>query len=872
MKAFSSFLALIVCSSAIGQERIALTDSQMPSEPPAEALAIVNAFPGVTFNQPLGLATPPGETNRLFVLEKGGDVEVVSDLSNPSRSRFLNLDALVNARNNEAFLTSSEQGLLGMAFHPDYEQNGRFFVVYSVAVNRTRFQRLSEFTVSGAPNEANPSSERIFLQQRNDAGNHNGGDLHFGPDGYLYMSWGDEGQSNDTLNNSQQIDKDFWSSMIRIDVDLGDDDGNLPPNSHPAIVLENGEARYEVPADNPWVGADEFLGRSVDLSEVRTEFYAVGLRNPWRFSFDLDGTLWCGDVGQNAREEINQIVKGGNYEWAFREGFIQGAKWRQRPSGWSGAEEPIVDYRRSPNNGLNGTSVTGGVVYRGTAIPSLTGKYIFADFNSGHVWRLDGNQMVRIGGEGGIAGFGHDPSNGDLLMADLGGGVRRLVSQDTDQSFPQTLSQTGLFSDVADLIPSPGLEAYDINLPFWSDHALKQRWFGIPNTTDLIGYSQEGNWDLPEGMIWVKHFDLESERGNPETKVRIETRVIVRNDTGNYGVSYRWNEAGTEANLVDSKGESFEFESSVNGSLGSQTWTIPSRADCRTCHTDEAGHALSFRTRQLNRAGTIGGSSSNQLSYLALAGYLGNLNETPETLPRHVRPDEAEFTLEERARAYLDVNCSYCHFDGGTVPAQWDARSILNLFETGMVNGIAENGVEDAGDRLILPGQGQHSVIANRAAARNGYTRMPPLGSNVPDEEGVQLLDDWIEQELPARESYEDWYAARFGVSPPAGSRDLDPDGDQRSNFEEFLLGSDPTAVDRVASLALSTDQAEASITLPEISGRELILESSPDMVSWSPWVDSANNGLSRAAGQEANFRIPMTQAHEFFRLRVTER
>ncbi len=674
----------------------------MPPSPPAQSIAVTDALPGISFSQPLSLTSPPGERNRLFVVEKTGSVRVIQDLSAPVKNLFLNVAAVANRKAGHSFQTGSEQGLLGLAFHPDYAANGRFFVVYNLNINGLGYQRLSEFTVSSDPAVADDVSEKIFIEQRNEAGNHNGGDIHFGPDGYLYMSWGDEGNANDTLNNSQRIDRDFWSSMTRIDVDLetedydvsdgtGSDDANLRPNPHPAIVPDGmGNPRYEIPAENPWVGASTFLGANVDPTAVRTEFYAVGLRNPWRFSFDRPtGTLWLGDVGQGAREEIDRIVMGGNYEWAFREGFIQGVKWNQRPAGWTGSHPPVIDYPRS-----DGTSVTGGIVYRGTAIQSLIGKYVFADYGSGNIWMLDETtapaSKIRIAGQGGIVGFGHDPSNGDILMADISGRIRRLIAQDLNDGFPRTLAETGLFSDAAALAPSAGLVAYDVNLPFWSDHAIKRRWFGIPDENAMIGFSREQNWTLPPGMVWVKHFDIETVRGDPSTKKRLETRVIVRNVTGNYGVSYRWNEAGTIATLAAGEGEEFDVAISDGSNSMTQRWRIPSRAECATCHSAQAGHALSFRTRQLNRAGTIAGTPGNFIQLLADSNYLENLDAPPPLLPRNVAPNETDFTIEERVRSYLEVNCAYCHNEDGTVPAQWDARASLPLFETGLVNDGAE--------------------------------------------------------------------------------------------------------------------------------------------------------------------------------------
>jgi uncharacterized repeat protein (TIGR03806 family) len=875
--------------------RLAVTTSQMPLSPPAQTISLPNAFPGLSFNQPVGIAAPPGESNRAFVIEKGGVIHVIPNLTNPSKVTFLNLASLVNARTAapaEVFQTSSEQGLLGLAFHPDFATNRRFFVVYSVTVGGTRVQRLSEFLASSSnPNAALTGSERVFIQQVNDATNHNGGDIHFGPDGYLYMAWGDEGGSNDVWNNSQKINADFWSSITRIDVNLeaedhspadgtGGDDANLRPNSHPAVVLDaSGNPRYEIPSDNPWIGATQFLGSAVNPNQVRTEFWAVGLRNPWRMSFDpATGTLWCADVGQGAREEVNKIVRGGNYEWAFREGLTTGAKWSSRPPGWTGSHPPIYDYTHGSGT-FQGRSVTGGFVYRGQNIPSLHGKYIFGDYVSGNIWSLADSTpspvVERITGEGGIVSFYPDPSNGDVLLADIDSGmIRRLVSQPVVNAFPQTLAQTGLFADPQALVPNPGMHPYEINLPFWSDHALKRRWFGQTSLAQTIGFSAEGNWSLPAGTVWVKHFDLETERGNPATAKRLETRVLVRGETGTYGVSYRWNEAGTAATLANPAGEEFDLAIIDDGSPLTQRWRIPSMSECMTCHSPQAGDALSFRTRQLNRPGNLGGLTGNFISQLELAGYLDGLSPDDAPLPRHVRPDEDEFSLESRARAWLDVNCAYCHSPDGTVPAGFDARSHVPLFWTDLVKVPPQGGVFHPDDRLLVPGEPERSVMAHRMAARNGYSRMPPIATHIIDVEGLDLIEAWIRDELPGRQSFSDWVAVNLAERPPADQApDADPDGDGRTNRQEFLAHTLPLVVDSPPAPAVqSLTQDLLRLTFPSLPGRGLFVEHSADLNTWQPLPGYENQGTEPAPGSPLTLDVPIGSGAGFFRARIEER
>jgi hypothetical protein len=271
--------------------------------------------------------------------------------------------------------------------------------------------------------------------------------------------------------------------------------------------------------------------------------------------------------------------------------------------------------------------------------------------------------VQRIAGQAGVANFGVDPSNGDVLLSDyFGGRIMRIVTTTPTTDFPTTLSATGLFADLTDLSPAPGLLPYTPNLAFWSDYAVKRRWFSIPDAISKMTWSRDASWTFPTGQIWVKHFDLESERGNPASpKKRIETRVLVKNASGGYGVSYRWNEAGTEATLVEDGGEDVAVNITVGSTPYTQQWNIPSRSQCIGCHSPQAGHALSFNTRQLNLTNTINGFTGNQIDLLHNHGYFSNIPESSNLLPRHLHPNETQYPLEARVRSYLAVNCSYCH-------------------------------------------------------------------------------------------------------------------------------------------------------------------------------------------------------------------
>jgi glucose/arabinose dehydrogenase len=365
------------------------------------------------FNYAMALAAPPGETNELWVAERAGRIRVITDLA----ANTIQTSPVLDISTLRAVTTNGENGLLGLAFHPNFVVTKRLFVFYCHNLGGVRRNRVSSFEVtSEAPFIADPATEIVYLDQRDDAGNHNGGDLHFGPDGYLYVALGDEGGANDSYKNSQLVDRDFFSGLLRLDVDRRP--GNIEPTAHNAIPRDaEGRAFYRVPVDNPLVAQWQLAGAD-PASPLRLEFYAIGLRNPWRFAFDnATGRLWLGDVGQGTREEINLVVKGGNYGWALREGFLPFTEGpgHEPPVGFSVLSDPLYDYPRS-----DGRSITGGVVYRGTRLPELEGAYIFGDYASGRVWALfedpEGGAPTRqqLTTYGYHFEYGVDPSNGDI--------------------------------------------------------------------------------------------------------------------------------------------------------------------------------------------------------------------------------------------------------------------------------------------------------------------------------------------------------------------------------------------------------------------------------------------------------------------------
>jgi uncharacterized repeat protein (TIGR03806 family) len=850
--------------------RLANTTSIVPLTPPATGLAVVDSTPGLNFTAPSCMTHVPGNPNKVLVGQRNGQIWLIDNIhsATPNRTLFMTLPV---------YDDGNEMGLKGIALHPQFATNRQFFVTYNLRISNADFARVSRFTaVNGNLDLGDLASEQPFISIPNPSSIHNIDSCRFGPDGYFYWSAGDAGGLNDSNNFAQFIDKSFWGGIFRIDVDRLP--ANLEPNAHSGIVpnpADSNKAFYKVPANNPFVGATSFNGLAL-TGTLRTEIYAIGFRNPWQFSWDTqNGEMWAADVGLDLWEEVDVVTPGGNFGWSYLEGNAAGT--RTNPPGGFNPIAPLWTYFHG-GGALEGRSVTGGFVYRGSKYPALVGKYIFGDFVSGHIWSLTRNganppTVERITGEAGVVAFmlDPDPANGDILMLDYGDGkVRRLVSQTVDTTFPAKLSDTGLFADISDLSFNPGIERYDINLPFWSDYAIKSRWFMLPNGSDTFGFVQDGNWSLPQGALFIKHFDYEMTRGNPATKKRLETRLLMINATGSYGVSYRWNNDGTEAFLVADGGEDFDMNVVINGNNTVQHWRIPSRSECLACHTPQGGHGLSFETRQLNRTGTLGGQTGNYLELMANAGYFSNAPTQFHTLPKYHTPTDTSATLETRARSWLAVNCSYCHQTGGTGIGAFDMRPELSLTQTTMID--AHVGNVQAGDhKALVRGFNDKSVIWNRLSASGGYTRMPPLGSAVIDPEGTQVVMDWINS-MASRQTYAEWRLAQFGSSSsPAGDPSADADGDGLSNYNEFLGQTLPLSGNSTLQPLFSTGSTNLSIQFPNLLGRRTWVETSTNLTNWTLWDIPGNNGTPSASGSTRTLTAPIDGPMRYFRLKVEE-
>lgn len=666
-------------------------------------------------DSPIYLIQAPGVDNRYYVVERPGRI----------RSFVLGESAATLAVDfSSQVITSGEGGALSMAFHPYFETN-RYAYIFFTASKQTygittadvsMITVVRRYTVSNdgltfsnpvdilAPINANDTR---FNQV---ATNHKGGWIGFSPtDGYLYISLGDRGEgagraplSNDFYNPAQDMNS-LHGKILRIDVNSG--------------------SPYGIPQNNPFSNTGG-----------APEIFAWGFRNPWRASFDrLTGDLWVADVGETTLEEINLVELGGNYGWPFREGKMDRCdnciKGQQSIA-------PVVDLPHDDG----WVAIMGGYVYRGSAIPELQGRYIFGDYSRSNLTTIsyDGNgeayaEDIIINGSAAIS-YSEDNA-GNIWRIRTNGKLQRLTqtAAPTAGNFPQTLSATGCFDPENVREPAAGVVPYDLNSPLWSDGAAKERYFAIPDGTQITIEAND-QWSFPVGSVLIKTFLLQDKP--------IETRLLVRHESGEWGgYSYEWNDAGTDAQLLSA---------GKTKTVANQNWRFPSRAQCMNCHTAPNGspaweRVLGLETAQINRDFIYPGNLiANQIQTLATVDYFASNPGSPSSLAEMPNPHDDNANLTDRARAYLHTNCSNCHQPNGSGRGNMDFRYLTNWITAGYCNqtpSFGNFGIANA--HLLKPSAATESIIPVRMARSDAH-RMPPLGVNLVDDEGVELIQDWI--------------------------------------------------------------------------------------------------------------------------------
>jgi uncharacterized repeat protein (TIGR03806 family) len=682
-----------------------------PARPNEDSsVAVIDPFPNLPdISLPTKMLMEPVVDPRWFILRKSGQLVTFDPDNATTVTTYIDLSGVVR--------TSSEGGLLGMAFHPDYPDTPEIFLSYTTNHSNPAMRSvISRFILDNVTTPGAGTVEQVILQVDQDFDNHNGGDIAFGSDGYLYIGFGDGGSGGDPNNRAQDTTR-LLGSMLRIDV-LG------PSVSHPANP-------YDIPSDNPFAG-NARCGAGVNANAC-PETYAWGLRNPWRWSFDsATNNLWLADVGQGAYEEINKIELGGNYGWSCREG----ANDFNSAACSTGLIDPVSEYPHSQGN----NSITGGYVYRGLAIPDLIGRYVFSDYGSGRFWALRSNGQGGYTNEElidtnfGPTSFGAD-QDGELYFTDINNSrLRKLVpaGPPTPDMIPTLLSNTGCTDPANITNPYEGLLPYDNNASFWSDGAQKKRYIGLPNGTTITRNAGD-DWEFPNGTLIVKNFRI---NGN-----LVETRHLMRHPDGVWaGYTYEWNAQQTEANRV--KGGKTVF---TNGQL----WTYPSESQCMECHTSSANFALGAETPQLNKSFTYPSTSrtANQLETIDhVMMFTSPLPGPASSLPMLADPSDSGASTSERARAYLHTNCAQCHNPAGPTPSTMDLRYTTVLTNTNACDAVPlEGDLGIANARLIAPGDAARSLIIARANRRDSQA-MPPLGSNLVDTSGINLLTTWINE------------------------------------------------------------------------------------------------------------------------------
>ena len=475
----------------------------------------------------------------------------------------------------------------------------------------------------------------------------------------------------------------------------------------------------------------------------------------WRLSFDRPtGRLWAADVGQDLFEEIDVIAGGGNYGWKVREG----KHWfdRKAPSAGTDLIDPVWEYPHSV-----GKSVTGGLVYRGQRVPALAGAYLYGDWVTGLIWalrydgqRATGNELIartRVQ----VSSFGQDEV-GEAYITGYDGSIYQLrpapVERLPSPDFPRKLTETKLFTSVERMQPAVGFIPYSVNVPLWSDHAAKERFIALPESRQVI-FHERDKWQFPVGTVFAKTFLLDLTRGDPSTRRRLETRLLVRNRRAWEGYTYVWNDEQTDATLIDSA-VTRTFEVRSGDKIEKQTWYFPSRMDCIVCHTKAADFVLGWNTRQLNRVHNYGGQRENQLKVFDRLGLFDRpLPKSLEQLEAFQDWEAPQPDAARLARPYLDVNCAFCHTPGGTGGSRADMRFHTPLAEMMLVGHPPAQGRLGPRDSLLVaPGAPHRSELLTRMKRRGGG-QMPTLATTLVDKRAVAVITKWIES-LPQQTAH----------------------------------------------------------------------------------------------------------------------
>ncbi|MFO0905935.1 MAG: PQQ-dependent sugar dehydrogenase [Pirellulales bacterium] len=752
-------LLLLALTSA---ERTPWTTSRITGSPePPPPYVAARAFDHVTLNHPVFFVYEP-TSKRFFVGEQGGTIRTFSPDSKDEPVLAIDLPQEITTH-DQLPAPHKFDALYALAFHPRFAENRYCYVCYTLGSADGKLQnlpdgsRISRFRVTDStPPRLDPASEEVILTWLQ--GGHNGCDLQFGPDGCLYISTGDARPPSppDDLHTGQDI-TDLMSSILRIDVDRRD-----------------AGKQYAIPSDNP------FVATQIDGKPARGEVWAYGFRNPWRMSFDrATGQLWVGDVGWELWELVHRVEKGGNYGWSAVEG--RQPIHASDPLGPTPLRTPMIELPHTL-----AASITGGFVYHGKRFPELAGAYIFGDWEFRRLWaaRFEGDRLASLQEltrpTVRVVTFGED-ADGELYFLDYDTGLIHTLERNdagaANKQFPQRLSETGLFRSVADHTPAAGVVAYDINAPQWHDGATAERWLALPGQSGISVYPGDGKpmpsqvqWHrfrlhFPQDAVLLKTLSLELEAGRPESRRRIETQLLHFDGADWRAYSFRWRDDQSDADLVPSAGDERVLrvrDAAHPQGERTQVWQFHDRTQCLQCHSQWPQYAIGFHLSQLNRVRTgPSGATENQLVQLAQTGHLvrRSLEEQEQppfdaTLASHeerlAEPfAESSESLDKRARAYLHANCSHCHrFNGGGIVGL-DLLAKQPLAATKLLEAPIRGEFGIPGAKVVAPGRPEQSTLYLRMA-KFGRDRMPHIGSERPDEQGLRLISQWIRELAPS--------------------------------------------------------------------------------------------------------------------------
>lgn len=682
----------------------------------ATSIALEPAFPNLQhLGSVLALLQPPNDSTLWFAVIQNGIVKRFDN--NPSVTQatdFIDITDRVYA--------GGELGLLGMAFHPQYNTNGEIFLSYTA--NNPRRTVISRFI-----DDNGAWLEEVVLQVGQPYDNHNGGNIAFGPDGFLYIGLGDGGSGGDPLGHGQNTTS-LLGSMLRIDVDTA--------------------TPYAIPADNPFQGNAICNDHTIDFNTNNCpEIYAWGLRNPWRWSFDRDsGDLWLGDVGQGAVEEIDIINIGGNYGWNVMEGD---QCYNAATCDQTGLTLPVAVYSHANNN----RSVVGGYIYRGNN-PQLSAllqdTYLFADTYSSRIWATSpdnsGYQTQELLNPGLQAIYSFAEGNdGELYVLDpafsvndAGVNIYKVVPGNVTPSDPQPaslLSETGCVNDADPTQAAPGMIPYGLISPLWSDGASKQRFMALPNNM-TIDVDASGDFLFPVGTVLMKNFYLND--------LIVETRLLMHHANGWQGYSYEWL-YDINNNPIDAQLLTTALSKSIEG----QNWYYPAQGECLDCHTNASNIALGPELQQLNKTYSYSsGRTASQIDTLEAIGLFSSALTNQQKTLKLFSLDDDGVSYQLRAKSYLHSNCAHCHQPNEVDTTTIDLRFETSLLDMNVCGATPLRGDIGLNNPFLIDPDGTianpNSALIARMESNDPGLRMPPLASDLPDLEAIDLLKLWQEE------------------------------------------------------------------------------------------------------------------------------